>query len=112
MIDALTFTQLRVLVAVAETGSFSGAARRLGRVQSAISQTVQTLEDILGVALFDRTAKTPALTEAGKAIVEEARHVLRQAGVLRQRADSIADGVEPELAIAVDAIFPSEVLIA
>ena len=54
MLDRLTLDQLRVLVAVAETGSFSAAARKLGRVQSAVSQAAQTLEEVLGAALFDR----------------------------------------------------------
>ena len=62
MLDRLTLDQLRVLIAVAETGSFSAAARQLGRVQSAVSQAVATLEDILGTALFDRYGKTPSST--------------------------------------------------
>ena len=45
MIDNLTLDQMRVLIAVAEAGSFSAAARRLGRVQSAVSQAMQTLEE-------------------------------------------------------------------
>ena len=66
MIDPLTLDQLRVLVSVAESGSFSAAARRLGRVQSAVSQSIQTMEATLGLALFDRSTRTPALTEAGR----------------------------------------------
>jgi DNA-binding transcriptional LysR family regulator len=54
MIDPLTLDQMRVLVAVAETGSFSAAARKLGRVQSAISQAVRTMEQALRLTLFDR----------------------------------------------------------
>jgi DNA-binding transcriptional LysR family regulator len=57
MLDRLTLDQLRIVIAVAETGSFSGAARRLGRVQSAVSQSVQSLEATLGIPLFDRAAK-------------------------------------------------------
>ena len=57
MIDPLTLDQMRVLVAVAEAGSFSAAARRLGRVQSAISQAVQAMETTLGMALFDRSTQ-------------------------------------------------------
>ena len=53
----LTLDQLRVLVTIRDTGSFSAAGRSLGRVQSAISQTVKAVEDAHGVALFDR-AKT------------------------------------------------------
>ena len=49
MIDPLTLDQMRVLVAVADVGSFSAAARTLGRVQSTISQSIQTLETTLGI---------------------------------------------------------------
>ena len=48
MINSLTLDQMRVLVAVADAGSFSAAARKLGRVQSGISQSIQTLETTLG----------------------------------------------------------------
>ena len=73
MIDSLTLDQMRVLVAVADAGSFSAAARTLGRVQSAISQSIQTLETTLGLTLFDRSGKTPRLTDAGRALVGDAR---------------------------------------
>jgi len=112
MIDPLTLDQMRVLVAVAETGTFSSAAQRLGRVQSAISQSVNTLEDVLGVAMFDRSGKRPRLTEAGEAIVKDARRLIDGARMLKARAGSIAADVEPELTLAVDAIFPNELLMA
>ena len=70
MLDRLTLDQLRTLVAVAEAGSFSAAGRHLRRVQSAVSQTVQALETTLGVPLFDRSPKSPVLTEAGKALLK------------------------------------------
>ena len=110
MIDPLTLDQMRVLVAVAETGSFSAAARRLGRVQSAISQAVGAMETTLGVALFDRSTKTPTLTEAGAAIVQDARAIVDSARALRARAESIAEDVEAELTLAVDATFPMPLL--
>jgi DNA-binding transcriptional LysR family regulator len=94
MIDPLTLDQMRVLIAVAETGSFSGAARRLA------------------VPLFDRSGKRPALTEAGEAIVKDARRLIDGARTLRSRAASIAADTEPELTLAVDAIFPNELLMA
>jgi len=112
MLDRLTLDQLRVLIAVAEAGSFSGAARQLGRVQSAVSQAVATLEDILGTPLFDREGKTPKLNEAGRVILADARRLIQGAETLRARADSIATDVEPELTIAVDAMFPNSVLMA
>ena len=110
MIDPLTLDQMRVLVAVAETGSFSAAARRLGRVQSAISQAVQAMESTLGVQLFDRSTKTPTLTEAGAAIVGDARAIVGSAAALRARAESIATDLEAELTLAIDATFPMPLL--
>jgi DNA-binding transcriptional LysR family regulator len=110
MYDPLTLDQMRVLVAVAEAGSFSAAARRLGRVQSAISQAMQTMEATLGIALFDRSARTPVLTDAGLAVVKEARAILESAKAMRARAESMAEDVEPELTLAVDAIFPMPLL--
>jgi DNA-binding transcriptional LysR family regulator len=112
MLDRLTLDQLRVLAAVADKQSFSAAARQLGRVQSAISQSVQTLEATLGIPLFDRSGRTPKLTEAGRVILEDARKLLRNAEMLRARAAEIATDVEPELTLAIDAIFPNKMLMA
>src|SRR5262245_15059721 len=102
MLDNLTLDQMRVLIAVAEAGSFSAAARRLGRVQSAVSQAVQTLEENLRLTLFDRSGKTPVLTEAGRTLLSDARQVVLRADSLRTHAEAIAGGTEPELAFAVD----------
>ena len=57
MIGSLTLDQLRVLVTIADTGSFSAASRR---AQSAISQAVANLEGLQGVELFDRQGHAPA----------------------------------------------------
>jgi DNA-binding transcriptional LysR family regulator len=112
MLDRLTLDQLRILIAVAETGSFSAAARRLGRVQSAVSQSVQALEATLGIALFDRGERTPKLSEAGRALLADAYLIVRGTESLRAHAESIASEVEPELSLAVDAVFPDDVLMA
>ncbi|HWX48804.1 MAG TPA: LysR family transcriptional regulator [Roseomonas sp.] len=108
MLDPLTLDQLRILVAVAETGSFSAAARKLQRVQSAVSQSVATLETTLQLTLFDRTQKRPRPTEAGKAVIADARRLIEEARVLRARAESMAAGLEAELTVAVDQFFPAE----
>lgn len=107
MIGSLTLDQLRVLVAIEDAGSFSAAGRRLRRVQSAISHTVQTLEEAQGLLLFDRSARTPRFTEAGRALVAQARQVLRQAEVFERTAQAIAAGLEPELPIAIDSFVPT-----
>ena len=112
MLDTMTLDQLRALEAVAETGSFSAAARRLGRVQSAISQSIQALETSLGIALFDRSGKVPRLNDAGRVVLDDARNLLRGAEALKARAESIAGDIEAELTLAVEAMFPMNVLTA
>ena len=73
-----TIEQLRAFVTAAEKGSFSAAARALGRAQSVVSTHIAMLEDSLGVELFDRSSRSPVLTEAGRDLLPEANAVLRQ----------------------------------
>jgi DNA-binding transcriptional LysR family regulator len=107
VIGSLTLDQLRVLVAIEETGSFSAAGRHLRRVQSAISHSVQGLEEAQGLLLFDRSSRTPRFTDAGRALAAQARQVLRQAEVFERTAQAIAAGLEPELPIALDSFVPT-----
>jgi DNA-binding transcriptional LysR family regulator len=112
MIGALTLDQLRVLVTIADAGSFSAAARQLWRVQSAISQTVRTLEEVQGVTLFDRSAHRPRLTAAGAMLVAQARVVLAGARRFESLAVGARAGLESELALAIDPLIPTAPLIA
>ena len=73
-----TIEQLRAFVTAAEKGSFSAAARSMGRAQSVVSTHIAMLEDSLGVELFDRSSRSPVLTDAGRALLPEAHAVLRQ----------------------------------
>ncbi len=111
MLGTLTLDQLRVLVTIEETGSFSAAGRKLQRAQSAISHAVQSLENLQRVQLFDRSGRTPVLTEAGRALTKQARQVLRQAELFERTAGAIAEGLEPELTFAVDNMVPTEPVI-
>ena len=111
MIGSLTLDQLRLLVTIAETGSFSATGRKLGRAQSAISQAVATLESIQGVTLFDRSGHRPRLTDVGRALVAQARSVLAGAAHFEALAASTRDGVEAELAVAIDPLVPSAAFI-
>lgn len=104
--EPITFDQLAVFLAIVETGSFSGAARKLSRAQSAISYAIANLERLLELELFDRTGRKPTLTAAGLALVEEARAVDAQLDKLLARARQMREGVEPRLAVAVDVFFP------
>jgi DNA-binding transcriptional LysR family regulator len=108
-----TLDQLRVLLAVVETGSFTAAAKRLGRATSAISYAIDTLEQQLALSLFDRgTTRKPKLTQHGEAIVSEARAVAHSVEILRARVRGFLDQLEPEVSLAVDSMLPGDRLTA
>jgi DNA-binding transcriptional LysR family regulator len=87
--------QLTVFLTVVETGSFAAAGRRLGRATSAVSYAIANLEQQLGVQLFDRDhARRPALTEAGVAVLSEARSVSVGVDNLRTKVKGLLDGLE------------------
>lgn len=94
--------QLRTFVTSAEQGSFSAAARALGKAQSVVSTTIANLEIDLGLPLFDRSGRMPRLTPAGERVLVEARQLLTAAGRLQVLAGELARGVEPRLTLAVD----------
>src|SRR6202023_2645741 len=106
MLDAVSLDQLSTFIAAADEGSFSAAGRRLRRAQSVISQTLANLEGQLGVKLFDRAARFPILTDQGRALLADARAVAGNVDLFKARAKSFAGGLEPELSVAVDMMFP------
>ena len=85
--------QLAVFVAVAEEGSFTRAADRLHVVQSAVSAGVRNLERELGATLFDRSTHRVALTDAGTALLPEARATLTAATAARDAVDAVRGGL-------------------
>lgn len=111
MLDGVTLDQLRTFIAAAEQGSFSAAGRKLGRAQSVVSQTLANLEGQLGVTLFDRSARYPTLTEDGSALLQNARAVATQIDGFKARAKTLREGLEPELSLCVDVMFPMSELI-
>jgi len=105
--------QLLVLLTVVEEGSFTAAAKRLRRATSAISYAIDTLETQLGLALFDRgTTRKPKLTHVGEAIVSEAKAVAHSVDTLRARARGLLEGLESEVSLVVDPMYPSDQLVA
>lgn len=104
--DGLSLDQLLVFTAVVEQGSFSAAARKLNRAQSAITYAIQKLEEQSGAELFDRSAYRPVLSDAGRALLPRAQRILEEVSEFRAQARGIAGGLEPELAMVVDAMYP------
>jgi DNA-binding transcriptional LysR family regulator len=99
-----------VLDAIDRRGSFASAAEELHRVPSAITYSVQQLEEGLDVLLFDRRGHRAKLTEAGRELLNEGRHLLRAAADLECRVQQVAKGWESELRIAVDTMVGLEKL--
>ena len=97
----ISLDSLAVLDAIDRRGSFAAAAEELHRVPSAITYSISKLEDDLGISLFDRSGHRAELTDAGKELLEEGRHLLRAAVGLENRIKRVATGWEAELRIAV-----------
>jgi DNA-binding transcriptional LysR family regulator len=111
MLDNVTINQLRAFVAVCDQGSFSGAARKLRRAQSAISHAVKALESAFDVELFERNTRKAQLSAAGRSLLPDARAVISRTEEMKNRAGAIAKAGVPQVSIAVDAYFPRTHLI-
>jgi DNA-binding transcriptional LysR family regulator len=104
----LSLDALTVLDAIERAGSFAAAAEELHRVPSAITYSVQKLEEDLGILIFDRSGHRAQLTEAGRELLREGRRLLFAASELEARAKRVATGFEVELRIALEDVIPVE----
>lgn len=102
-----TLDELNAFVHSVKLGSFSAAARRMGKVQSRISTAISNLEADLGFDLFDRSAKLPVLTKEGEQMYLEAQAVLAQCQRLEARAMTVTTGEELTLKVALDEAVPN-----
>ncbi len=93
---------LRAFVLAAELGSFSAAARRLNKAQSAVSTAIANLEIDAGVLLFDRSTRSPTLTAEGRALLPHANGILLGAQEFMAKAGSMAEGTEERLGLVVE----------
>lgn len=108
-----TLDQLAVFLAIVEEGSFAAAARRLRRATSVVSYTIANLEAQLGLTLFDRAgARRPQLTEAGRAVLADARIVGLAVDGLLAKARGLQSGLEAEVALVVDVMAPMQTLVS
>jgi DNA-binding transcriptional LysR family regulator len=110
MLDGVSLDQLRAFIAAADEGSFSAGARKLHRAQSAVSELVSNLEAQLAVVLFDRSERYPRLTPAGIQLLADARSVVANVDLLKARAKGISRGLESELSVVIDVLFPFEAI--
>jgi DNA-binding transcriptional LysR family regulator len=98
---AFTSDTVQLFLAVLDHGSFSAAARALGRVPSAVSMAVANLEAELNLTLFDRSGREPRPTEAARALEPQARQLAGQLRQLDAHALALTRGLEERLTLAI-----------
>lgn len=108
---ALTPEAIETLILVSQEGSFAAAARKLGKVPSALTYSMRQLEEELDVLLFDRRSKHAQLTQAGKELLAEGQRLLLEIDSIANRVKRVATGWEPELTIAFDGIVSQKILL-
>jgi DNA-binding transcriptional LysR family regulator len=92
VLQEMNIKHLEHLLALADTGSFSRAAEKLFITQSALSRSIQSLEEDLGAKVLDRIGKRNELTPLGVDVVARARHIVRDAAELRHSARLLQGG--------------------
>jgi DNA-binding transcriptional LysR family regulator len=97
----LSLEQVEALVVAARNGSFSAAARELGRSQSTVSAAIANLEIALDVELFDRSSRMPVLTPAGEALLLEAQALYDRAVAFERHGDALASDDVPTVTLAI-----------
>lgn len=107
-----TIDQLRVFLAAVRYGGFTGASRAVHRTQPTVSYAVAELERMLGLILFDRGGHRAHLTLAGQAMLEDANAIVGLADRMRARAQAMRSGMEADLGVCVDVMYPPAVLAA
>eukprot|EP01042_Synura_sphagnicola_P010788 gene10788-13822_t len=98
-----------MFIEAATLGSFSAAARKLGKQQSTVSEAIANLEIDLGVSLFDRSTRKPSLTEHGHALLIHAQQMLDANDRLSRAAQRLAGGLEAQLSFALSDTYQSDV---
>ncbi len=102
--------QLQAFVTTVQKGSFSSAARSLGKAQSGISTAISNLETDIGFELFNRQHRYPTLTQKGKSLYPQAYNLLQQCTHLDSRINTLLNDQESALTLAIDEVFPEQAL--
>jgi len=105
-----TLEQWRMFKAVVDAGGFNQAAVEVHKSQSSVHHAVQKLENAIGVRLFENIGRKVQLSPQGELMYRRATFLLDEAHKLEAVASSLQAGTETTLRIAVDIIFPSELL--
>ena len=99
---------LTAFAEAATLGSFSAAARKLGKSQSTVSSAIANLEIDLGLMLFDRRSRKPTLTESGRVVLGRVRDILAASDQLSRTASALGSGLEAKLSVVWSDTYQSD----
>lgn len=106
----VTLSQWQMLAAVVDHGGFARAAEAIHKSPSTLNHAVHKLEQQLGVQVLEPVGRQVRLTEAGEMLLRRARQLIEGAASLEEVAASLAEGMEAEVVLAIDQIFPPDAL--
>ena len=107
----ITLEQWRALAAVVDEGGYARAAEALGKSQSTVSHSIQRLEEQLGTRVLRIQGRKAGLTDVGAMALRRARVLLQESAQLERAAQTLAAGIEAEIRLAVDTVFPNQLLL-
>ena len=106
----VTLAQWQMFAAVVDHGGFARAAEAVHRSPSTLNHAVHKLEELLGVQVLEPAGRQVRLTEAGELLLRRARQLLEGADALEDVATRLAEGLEAEIVLSVDQLFPGTAL--
>lgn len=106
----ITLEQWRMFRAVAEYGGFNQASQNIHKSQSSIHSAVHKIEATLGVQLFRVQGRKTLLTDSGELMLRRANGLLDEAAKIEAVGQTLGEGIESRLSIAIDEIFPQNLL--
>ena len=110
--NKVSLDNLRMLDAIDRHGSFAAAAQELFLVTSSITHAIHSLEEQLGLTLFDRSGRRARFTSEGRALLDKGRQLLARAAEFEQEVQVIATGWERSLVLSVDQVIRIKPLVA
>ncbi len=107
----ISLDQWQALIAVIEEGSYARGAERLNKSKSTVSYAVNKIEELLNIKVFELVGRRAELTSIGLALSRQGKLILSQASLVEERASYLASGWEPQLRLAIEVIFPQQLLL-
>ena len=107
----VSLEQWKALVSVVESGGYAQASERIHKSQSTLSYSIQKLERVLGVKVFEIEGRKARLTDSGHILYARGKALVAEAEQLEQAAAALAAGWEAEIRLAVEIIFPTWLLL-